>query len=819
LPEAFLLQAKSRFEQSNYVGAAEMLLSHFNARDPSADDYLYYLGLTHARRGQYREASATFARIVKEHPASKYLLDASTQEAAALAMIPEWGRVIDLLSQTNGVFQSVARTNSPGDVFRGFLLLSQAQMEVSNYADAEATLHRFDKNLLNPTNTWQRQYLLCRIQLADGRVEEALQNTTNLVAWARASDTMLPAVEAESVAFRAGILEKLARLEEAITNYNQNLVEGRPAARQRQAILKISELSIRQNKISEAAQMLEQFLAQYPDSVSADLALLTLGELRLRRFEERAGMDDPTLISTNVAAKTNLSLALSSFDTLVKKFPQSAYFPKGELDLGWCLWFANRMPESQQALQTAISVLPASTELAMAYFKLADAQFRQGNFKGAISNYETLISKFTSLSNGSAAVSNLFEPALYQEVRAGLAWGNLDVATDALSRIRNWYPDGFHTERAVLLTGQTITDKGDPRRARALFTGFVNVVSNASLIPEIQLAIAHTYEKENDWTNACQQYVRWLNIFTNHPARPQAEFYRASAISQTGDKTNAFICFTNFIARFPTNDLAALAQWWVADFYYGMGAFSSAEGCYQTIFKQWPGSDIAFQAQMMAGRAAFHRESLRDADGYFTNLCNNTACPVELRFQALFAHGDTLGREGKAENYEEAMKVFTLINRDYSTNRLAALASGQKACYALQWAQSSSQNDKFDIVSNAFVEVINSPQADARATNIATIGLAIVLEKMAQRRPDDSRKLREQALEQYVSAFLNEEQPEMFWTKMAGMEAGRLAADMREWQKAILIYQKLQRILPAPLPSIENRIQECQKNLTRLSRE
>jgi lipopolysaccharide biosynthesis regulator YciM len=59
----------------------------------------------------------------------------------------------------------------------------------------------------------------------------------------------------------------------------------------------------------------------------------------------------------------------------------------------------------------------------------------------------------------------------------------------------------------------------------------------------------------------------------------------------------------------------------------------------------------------------------------------------------------------------------------------------------------------------------------------------------------------------------------MFWTKMAGMEAGRLAADMREWQKAILIYQKLQRILPAPLPSIENRIQECQKNLTRLSRE
>lgn len=817
LPEAFLLQAKARFEQSNYIGAAELLLSHFNARDPRADDYLYYLGLTQAKRGQYREAAAAFARIPKEYPASEHLLDASIQEAAAQAMITDWHRVIDLLSQTNGVFQSAAayytRTNAPGDlVFRGFLLLSQAQLEVSNYFDAEATLRKFDKSLLNPTNTWQRQYLLCRIQLAAGRTEEALQNTTNLVA--RAGDTMIPALEAESAAFRASILEKLARFDEAITNYNQNLIEGRPPPRQRQAILKISELSIRQNKINEAAQMLEQFLAQYPDSKSADLALLTLGELRLRQFERRAGTNEIVTIVTNFPAQTNLSQALSSFDALVKKFPQSPYFPKGELDLGWCLWFANRMPECQQALQTAIGALPVSTDLALAYFKIADAQFRQGKFEGAISSYETLIAKFKSASNASDTVSNLFEPALYQEVRAGLAWGNLVTVTNALSRIRDWYPNGFHTERAVLLTGQAFCDTGDPRRARALFTGFINVISNASLVPEIQLAIARTYEKENEWTNAVQQYERWLKTFTNHPACPQAEYYRASAISQTGDKTNAFISFTNFISRFPSNNLAGLAQWWVADFYYGMGAFSSAEGCYQTIFIQWPGTDLAYHAQMMAGRAALQRRSGRDADKYFTNLLNNANCPVELRSQALFAHGDTLGSEGKAENYEEAMKVFDLIVSYYSTNKIAALALGQKACYALQWAQSSGQ---YDTVTTNFLEVINSPQADARATNIATIGLALVLEKMAQQQPDQARKFREQALELYVNVFLNEEQPEMFWIKFAGMEAGRLAYEMREWQKASKIYQRLQKILPASLPFIDNRIRDCDRNMTRLS--
>src|SRR5690349_12129242 len=132
LPEALLLQAKARFELSNYVGAIEILTSHFNPRDPTADEYLYYLGLAEAKRGQYRDAANELARLTREYPGSEHLLDASIQQAAAYSMIPDWHRVIELLLRTNGVFQSVARTNPPGDVvFRGFLLLSRAQMAVS----------------------------------------------------------------------------------------------------------------------------------------------------------------------------------------------------------------------------------------------------------------------------------------------------------------------------------------------------------------------------------------------------------------------------------------------------------------------------------------------------------------------------------------------------------------------------------------------------------------------------------------------------------------------------------------------------------------
>jgi hypothetical protein len=223
---------------------------------------------------------------------------------------------------------------------------------------------------------------------------------------------------------------------------------------------------------------------------------------------------------------------------------------------------------------------------------------------------------------------------------------------------------------------------------------------------------------------------------------------------------------------------------------------------------------------MMAGKAAYARNGWKDAKQYFIDLYNNTNCPADLRFQAFFAYGDTLANEGKPENYEETMKevmrVFGRISRDYSTNKLAALALGQKACYALQWAQTSAQ---YDVVTNAFLEVITNAQADARGTNIATIGLGIVLQRMGQQHPEQGREFREQALDQYVTVFLNEEQPEIFWTKFAGMRAGSLAYDMHEWQKAMKIYQRLQKMLPEPLPSLQNRIQDCERNLVRVSRE
>lgn len=833
LPEAILLQAQARLEVSNYAGAIELLTAGQNAAGKYADQYQFWLAQTCLRKGDWRAASDAFAKLLKEFPDSSRRLEAVIGEASARAALAqtdaaEWPRVIALLQETNGVFQSAASTNAAGEwVARGALLLSEALLATKNYHAAEEALQPLAKRLLRPQIAWQRQHLLCRIQLADNRPEAALQGATNLVALAAfGAQTNL---QAESVSFQAGLLERLGRTNEAIAAYQQNLADGIPAERQRQALLKITELYLAQDRIPEAIETFERFLAQYPKAASADLALLTVGELRMH--QHKAGMDTNIVASatTNAPAATNgLQLALAAFSTLTNAFPQSPFEGKAQLDLGWCLWLEGRTPEAQAAFQAAVERLPFGADQAKACFRLADAQFQQMHYAEAIRNYQLVIEKFAEVPE---ARTNLFERALSQTVRASLATNDLATATNTLRKMLAWYPDRLDTSRAMLLTGQEISLRGDPLGARKMFLEFTNTAPRSPLLPELQLAIAATYEQNKEWTNAIAQYDVWLASYPTNEARPRAEYFRAWDIFQIGE-TNALIGFTNLVARFPTNEFAPLAQWWVADYYYRTGNPVEAERNYKLLFQStnWPPCELTYEAQLMAGRAAVARQGWSDARTYFTSLYNNTNGPsITLRLQALFEHGLGLMRlvdpaeTNRLANCEEATRAFGRICDEYPTNELAIRAWTERANCYLQWALAKQQFDSLTNALNAFQQVIDSPQADASARSQAKVGQAVVLGKWAEQKTGDERiALRQQALSNCLDVVYgsilrtNGESPDLFWTKEAGVEAFNLAESLQAWSQAAGIYQRLTNTVWPQLPAwLEKRALKDMENLER----
>jgi len=257
LAEAILFQGEARFWQTNYAGAIGLLSQNQSRAGVLADEYQFWIAEARLHRGEYQAAADAFAALIHDFPNSPRRLRAAVEQASARSELEQWPQVISLLEQTNGVFEISSRTNAAADLLAdGFLLLAQAHLAVNNPQAAELVLDRLAKLPLDPATDWHRAYLLCRIKLAEGLPEEALANLTNLFNFAaKASQLRL---QADSFSLEAGILHRMGRIAEAIAAYTNNLAQGIPAERRWEAWLKISELSLAQENVADAAQTLQQ---------------------------------------------------------------------------------------------------------------------------------------------------------------------------------------------------------------------------------------------------------------------------------------------------------------------------------------------------------------------------------------------------------------------------------------------------------------------------------------------------------------------------------------------------------------------------------
>jgi TolA-binding protein len=815
VPEAALYQAQARVRLGDYNGALGLLSAHQGQAGLLGDWYLLCQGEAFLAKGDYVHAEADFSKLIREFPASPRRLTAVVNAALTRQRLSQWRQVVDLLAQTNGVFQKTASTNHANpDVIRGYLLLSEAYLAQTNAPGAESALQALASSPLDATNNWQRQYLLCRALVADGRLDTAIENTTNLLILADATGQR--SFQAQSLAFQAGLFERAGRKEEALAIYQKNLNAGIPAEQQRQALLKTTDLFLELGKMNDAAQALQAFLGQFPTNECSDLATLTLGELRLRQFDAGQSSKQAMVVATNSPAVTNfLDQAVLAFQDLQRNFPHSTLLGKAQLDLGWCYWLGGNITNSQAAFQRAISLLAPSREQADAFYKLGDAFYSLGDAQSKLTNYSAAISCYNAaITNYGALVeryagsptvrTNLCEPALYQIVRASQEVDDVASVTNALAKLLAWFPEGLYTDRALLITGQQLGQR-HPETARGLYRDFARSATNSPLLPKLELAFARTYEGEDKWDKAIAQYDTWLATFTNHEAQGRAEYWRARANDKAGNQTNALAQFTNFVALFPTNEYAPLAKWWVSDYYFSEGNFPEAEISYKSIFQNtnWAALPIAYEARMMAGRAAFKREGWEQARTYFLGLANDRTCPTNLQAQALFALGDTLlaqGSTNKAADYREAFNAYDLICKNYPSNALAAHAWGQKANCLLQTAQGPQD---FASISNDFQQVLDLPLADVLARSAAEVGLAVTLEKQADTRPEPektellnlAKRHDERVL--YDNSFLRQgEKPDPFWTRKAGLEAARLAERLQDRENAINIYRRLQEMFP-----------------------
>jgi len=817
-PLAVLLRAQALCHLNRPEAAAALLQQEQANAGSLADAFLFWLGEAELRRQNALAAATAFRQLLEHYPQSTLRLEASVNEAAAYASINHWSEVVHRLGDPEGPFQRMAqeRPTAEGSL-RGRLLWAEALWRTGQPACAIEVLQGLPEMALPTSLAWRRLWLLMHCQLAEGLAAEALQTATNLVAVA---ETMpAPLWQARSRSALATALEAAGQPAEAGALYRLNLATNLPADLQQEAILKLTQLALTRGLYEQAATALDEFLQRMPPEPQQALVLLTLGELELQQFLTQLA-PSPAAPGTNPPPTNLLARALERFETLLARWPESPLRPKAQWNRGWCLWLSGHWDAAAEAFGEAAERLPDGYEQAVARFKLGDIAFRQRRLTEAVTHYQGILT-----STNPTVRTQLCQPALYQILRAAVELADLPTATAAVQRLLDEFPEGYLTEAALTLQAQGLARQGNPRAARAIFQSVLDRFPHSPRHPELLLAVARTYELERDWKQAAETYQLWLQRFPDHPLAPQAEFNLAWTTYQAGNDTLAFQSFTNFVARHPTHPLAPQAQWWVADHYFRQGAtgYVDAERHYQLLAQTWADHPLAYEARMMAGRAAMARQAWLDAIGYFTNLTSDLNCPAPLKVQALFGYGDATRRLPPSDtnapwpNFEDAARIFAKILEFNPTNATAARAWGEIGeCY-LQLAVRDPIH--YGSASNAFQQALSLPGADVATRSQALVGLGLITERLAPLAPaTEQRPLLQQAMDRYLDVLYGQhlrpgEQPDLFWTRRAGLEAARLAESLQEWFQALRLYQRLRDLLPPLQPALDKRIERIRERL------
>lgn len=807
-PQAVLYQAIARFQQTNSTGAIELLRANLERAAVLADEYQFWIAEAFFQKADYTNAAESYVELTRRYATSQYRLAALVGEAACRSQVGDPTAVVARLGDTNGEFaqaRQMAMTNEL--VVRGSLLLGEAQLALKNYPEVEQAVAPLRGQQLPAELAWRAERLGYEAQFVSRRLAEALVTSSNLVTLAAGRKELM----SESVAMQALVLERLGRPEQARGVYELNRAPGTRGDRQRQALLKLSELALAQGNVAEATNQLVTFLNLSSNEPAADVALLTLGEIHLRRYV--------AMSVTNQAAGGELELAFGLFNRLVTTFTNSDYFGKAELNRGWCFWLrTNQVAESAAAFERAVPRLPEGEDRFEAQLKLGDALYLLKDFDRARASYQQAAK---SLAQWPKLHEALAGDVYLQVLRASLEVTNNPSAEEAVEQILKLPPRDNLADRARILRIQGIHGVGDTNQTRVELEKFVSRLPESPLRPVVELVIGAARERQGSWAEAVAGYEQWIARFPTNELRPRAEFQLAWANWQADRETNAFAGFTNFVAVFATNELAPQAQWWVGDYFWRQGQYTEAERNYKILVERWPDSELAYQARMKAGRAA--REIDYDsARTHFTNLTSDAKCPAEIWSQAVFAYGNLLmvqpaAGTNKLANFELAIQVFGQIPQRFgsTSNTVALLALGETAkCYR-QMGPAYWMN-----ASNAFAQVLTSSVVSVAARSEAQVGLAVLYADMAQAESGEpQQRLLREAVKILLAVVYQEnlrderESSDAFWIKKAGLEAGPLLERLGDLKAAEKLYLRMQSLLPPLRASFQRKIEQVRERL------
>ncbi len=249
-----------------------------------------------------------------------------------------------------------------------------------------------------------------------------------------------------------------------------------------------------------------------------------------------------------------------------------------------------------------------------------------------------------------------------------LRGGNYKFARDEFRKFVNDYPQHaeatdakfwlgwcehrlFEYAKAVTLMEAALADSKFKRRDDAL------------------VVLGHSRMSLGENEKALAAFEQILKDHATSKQRPFAALYRARVLYDLGRKEDALAASGNFVSGYPTSGNLDAGMYIQALCQYDLGKHAESAATLKKLFTSKPNTRYWLDATHLLGQCQTELNQLDEAVASFTKMLEKA--PITRQAQGRYSLGVALYKGAK---YDESIKQFATILKDYATDRYAAPA-------------------------------------------------------------------------------------------------------------------------------------------------
>ncbi len=732
--KANLLKGQCFFFKNQYLKAFDIFQSLMKD-DQLQDAVLYWMGETHLKGSDYRQALEYFDQVLKDYPDSEYVPQAYYSQG--------W-----------------------------------THYEQGNYAEAEKSFNRLLESFPDHMLIEDALFRLSEIKINAGQNQEAVDLLETYLQKFPNSQNSVKAMFylAENLYYIGDALKAVpyyAKVAESNASANTRFMSRIGMG---WCYIKLKKYDLAEEYFQQAEDISKREKLNSLDEVYFGRATiltntqnypqaLALYDQLLTEFPKSPRILESQLNRANVYFELNdYAKAIGQFQDLINKFSalggQDQLLERAYYGLAWTHLKMGDITKAVKAFETIITQTKNNIVKASALTQIGDAYQEVEKYDLALKAYDQVLKLYPD---------SLY--ADYSQLQQGvtlLHLNNIEGAKISFQSLQSNFPKSRYLSDTKYYLGIAHFRSNEWALAAENFKKFLKENPYSHLAMDAQYLSALSYFNSENYTAALEHFA----LISSNPNAPKSflqnsKLQSAKSLYLLGQTKEALKAFELIAVEFQGSDAHQEALLWMGDHYFEGLKFDQAIALYQTFLSTFPGSphiaivhyDIgqAYQAQKKFENALEHYKQVRPEN---TDVYAKTQIAIGEIFSL------NLKPEKAIETYQRIAETLPDYRRDalmhiaeihkQDDHPEKALETYQTALNALQGSSSHDKTEIFFLTGDLF-EQMNQP---------------------------------DQASEQYLKAiYLGGTLTP--WTIKSYLRTARIFEDQQKWEEAQAIYKKL----------------------------